>query len=611
LPVLFFACTTGTPAPGGRDGGPPPDGGECPVTCEGSTAIACGGTRTECSGVCLPGRGCLECAPSSLYCADPATLRRCAADGRSSELVESCGEGEVCDSGSCHDPCAETPDGTPSVGCSFVAVPTLNSALGGQWREFMDFRTLGADGFHFGVALANPKSYPIDARIEGNGVTVDRTIAPGAIETIELPWVPRVTQQSPANVPISGSHAPYRGTPSVHEPDAAYRIETTGPVVAYQFNPINYYDDDPTHTQCAGGANESCFSYTNDASLLLPVRSLGKHYTVLAYDTAYQYETCGPDFGVYDEKSGYFTIVATEDDTTVTIVAPSALRSGPAIPERVPPGAPLTLELARGDVLELVADAPTDDECEPVPTGLCAIPCSRTGELTGTTIESDRPIAVFAGHDCAQVPAGFIACDHIEDQLWPDEALGRSYVIVPLYVQAGAPRVPTIARIVATVDGTEITLRPPATGVSNRTLGAGEFVELELYGPTEVVSSQPIAVAQYLVGDELTPLDSDPSMVIAVPEEQWRNDYAILVPESYPTSFLSIAAPRGRGVRVDGTLVTPFEQTARFDYYYLPVSPGQHRLEGDEPFTVLVSGHGPFVSYAYPGGGNLDVINLI
>ena len=40
--------------------------------------------------------------------------------------------------------------------------------------------------------------------------------------------------------------------------------------------------------------------------------------------------------------------------------------------------------------------------------------------LVGPRIESDdanKPIGVFSGHECAWIPEGVTACDHIEDQL--------------------------------------------------------------------------------------------------------------------------------------------------------------------------------------------------
>jgi hypothetical protein len=319
-------------------------------------------------------------------------------------------------------------------------------------------------------------------------------------------------------------------------------------------------------------------------------------------------ETCGPAFGVVDERSSYLTVVATADEPTEVTITPSTwIRAGAGRP-RMAPGVPVAFTLARADVLQLVADHPTDEECDPVGGSICAIPCREHGDVTGTRVEADRGVAVFSGHDCAQVPMGFTACDHLEDQLWPDEALGRSYVLLPAYAPVGTVRTLTLGRIVATRDDTHVTLSPPASGVSTATLARGEVLELELYGPVEVSADAPIAVAQFLVGDELTDLSSDPSMVVAVPTEQWRTEYPILIPATYPESWLTIAAPIGASVSVSGERAIPYEQTEHFEISYVRVGPGVLALRGGSRFTVLVSGHGPYVSYAYPGGGNLEIL---
>jgi hypothetical protein len=590
--VLFAtACSVGGPIDAGTgDGGDLPiDAGACP-RCEGDDAISCDGTRATCEGACAAGV-CVACRPGSLFCEGTTELRRCSPDGSASELVETCAAPELCDGGACYDPCAPDPDNAqPSFGCSFVAVPTLNSALGGSERQFMNGRTLGADGFSFAVALANPHTYPVHAEISGAGVSIARDIEPGAIATIELPWILPITQPYPAGVPTVGPFGPYRPTPSVHASDATYRVRTNAPVVAYQFNPLRYYDDDPTHTLCGEvGESPSCFSYTNDASLLLPEPALGRRYTVVAFGSRYVEETCGPTFGVAENYGAYVAIVGVSDEPTEVTVQPSAwVRPGPDIAARVGPGGEIVRTLARGDVLQLSADRPTEAECGAVTGPLCAAPCRYDGDLSGTIVLADRAVAVFAGHDCAQVPAGVIACDHLEDQLWPDEALGQSYVLTPLYPPSGGGRTPTIGRIVATADDTTVELSPPAT------------------------ASAAISVAQFLVGDQLTELSSDPSMVVSIPQEQWRVEYPILVPDTYPESFLTIAAPIGETVSLDGDeLGDAYERTERFAFYYVAITPGAHTLSGSAPFTALVSGHGPFVSYAYPAGGNLEIINVI
>jgi hypothetical protein len=265
-----------------------------------------------------------------------------------------------------------------------------------------------------------------------------------------------------------------------------------------------------------------------------------------------------------------------------------------------------------------VADRPTLAECTSDALADCATVCTYTGDLTGTTIESSAPIAVFAGHDCARAPNDASApalegCDHLEDQLWPDATLGQSYVAMPLFPPRGE-LLPTLLHLVGTRDHTAVTLSPAVSGTSSIELSRGEAVELELFAGTAIDATEAIAVAVVSPTAGLENSSdvrlSDPSLVVAVPVEQWVNDYGVYVPDTFAESYLAIAAPTGASVRLDGLRLEPEDTLGEHDYYHPAVTPGMHRLTSRAAFTVLVSGHAEDASYAYPAGGALDELIL-
>src|SRR5262249_18708084 len=89
----------------------------------------------------------------------------------------------------------------------------------------------------------------------------------------------------------------------------AYRLISTRPIVAYQFNPL-----------------ENVFVYTNDASLLLPVQTLDKSYYVLSYPTFTRRY-------ILQDDNAYATVVASgAGTTTVTVTATGRVRGGDAVP---------------------------------------------------------------------------------------------------------------------------------------------------------------------------------------------------------------------------------------------------------------------------------------
>lgn len=101
-------------------------------------------------------------------------------------------------------------------------------------------------------------------------------------------------------------------------------------------------------------------------------------------------------------------MVATRNATTVTIV-PSADGGGHSA------GVPYTVSMNLGDVYELSGQMP---------------------DVTGTSISSDKPVAVLGGHQCANIPLvdGVApgSCDHIVEEIPPTPTWGQHFVTMPL-----------------------------------------------------------------------------------------------------------------------------------------------------------------------------------
>ena len=53
-------------------------------------------------------------------------------------------------------------------------------------------------------------------------------------------------------------------------------------------------------------------------------------------------------------------------------------------------------------------------------------------DLSGSLVTSDKPVAVFGGHQCANVPSGATFCDHIEEEMPPVSTWGKTFVTEPL-----------------------------------------------------------------------------------------------------------------------------------------------------------------------------------
>ncbi|WP_303781707.1 autotransporter domain-containing protein [Sandarakinorhabdus limnophila] len=227
-------------------------------------------------------------------------------------------------------------------------------------------------------------------------------------------------------------------------------------------------------------------------------------------------------------------------------------------------------------------------------------------ELTGSRVLSDKPIAVFSGNACTNVPTGVSACDHIVEQVPSVDKLSSSYLL------AQTPRTGTLGnvyRAVATQDGTELR----ANGTVIATLNAGQFFEGRVAGGLELVGSKPIMVAQYLVGQGQAGANTDPAMVIVPGSDQWLKSYVFASPsgsQDFPTDFVSIVIRTTDlgTLRLDGTAPdTASFQTlgsTAFSFGNIDVSLklGAFAIEAVSPFQLLLSGFDSFDSYFTYGG---------
>ncbi len=323
--------------------------------------------------------------------------------------------------------------------------------------------------------------------------------------------------------------------------------------------------------------SESQFSA--QGSLVLPTASLGTDHFVVARADA------DPAF-----PGSEFAIVATRNNTKVTITPAAAGATKPA-------NAPFEVTLNAGQTYQLQNPA--------------------TGDLSGSRVTADQPIAVFGGHRCVTVPAGVFFCDHVVDQIPDVTRLGTIFRAVPHHGRSRHS-----LRIVGTVDATTLACSPAHAGCG--TIDAGQVVDLEVTGNQEIVASAPVLVAQFSHGamDEAVPAlqAGDPGMAVVTPEEQALTATTFAVPGLPGTAgaWVNVVTPTAAlgSLTLDGAPVNPALFSAIGASAYsgaaLAVAPGAHALQGAAPFTAMVYDFGvpaDAVGYAYPAATGLAIIN--
>ena len=346
--------------------------------------------------------------------------------------------------------------------------------------------------------------------------------------------------------------------PSKVVTDGSYRVRSTRPVTVYQYNPLSA-------------------TTTNDASILLPVNAWTPNYLVAAWKQ-------------WSGYPGFYTVVAREDGTTVN-VTPSATGSQVQAGGGIAANGTGAAMLNEGDAL---------------------IVYSSNGDLTGTLVNADKPVEVFGGHKCTQVPPG--ACDHLEDNMFPIETLAKDYIVAPT---AQYPNInlkkPHVVKVIATEADTELVFEPDQ-GVNTTLANAGDFVEINnTTNDFRVSSEKKIMVALYMVGQSGNTGESDPAMVIVAPTEQFRTDYLVHASTTWLSNYVDIIAPDGASVEVDGAAVNSFTplNAPGYSIAHVPLSnngDGNHTITANQKVGISVYGVQSYGSYWYPGGLDLNLI---
>ena len=491
-------------------------------------------------------------------------------------------------SGGTGDPvtCADAAAQKSYVGCDYWPTVLANPVL---------------SDFDFAVVVANAGTTDATVTVDGpSGFSPQMaTVTAGQLTKIYLPWVTALKRGD--NV----CGAPPTVSDSTMVAKGAYHLVSSVPVVVYQFNALEYGPQGgPTGkdwsscmsnaAMCGGGFQ--CFSYSNDASLLLPSTALTGNYRITGFHSNYG-------------QGQTMSITGLQDGTTVTVKmsAIGKVLAGSGV-AAINAGQTGTYTVNQGDVLQLISRD----------TGI--IP----GDVdpTGTLIKADKPIQVIAGDFCLNNPQGKDACDHIEESVFPAETLGKHYLV-------SAPPGPNgdvvghSVRLVGNADGTNLTFNPAVAGAP-ATLNAGQVADI---GPTttdfEVTGDHEFAVETIMQGGSVVDPGAavsrgDPSESLFFAVEQYRTGYLFLAPSDYDVNYVVIVAPTTAKLVLDGAAVTvtptPIGATT-YGTFRVPITAGAgggaHTLTSDVPMGIQVLGYGQYTSYQYPGGGNLSLISPV
>lgn len=371
----------------------------------------------------------------------------------------------------------------------------------------------------------------------------------------------------------------------------AFHITTDRPVVSYQLLPY--------------GGGSSAFT---SATLLLPTSAWGVNYiAVSAYPEGK---------ALIPNGKPVLDILAYEPDTEVKILPNTDIIGGNGVAAATKDTV-TSYMLQPGQFLQIV----------------------QPNELTGSPIESTKPIGVWGGSTCLYVPTDKAACDSAQQQIPPVNALGSSYAAVRYRGRGGMDEeVPW--RIVGAAASTTLTWTPEAPPGAPTSITLGGVYEFKSKGPFVVTSQDvdhPFYLSAYMTAGTAFNNEGDPEWVNIIPTDQYLDHYVMFADPTYSETNL-VVVRRKSGVDgkfrdvnldcfgpLDGWMDVGDYQYTRKDLVtgnFMNVgecSNGRHEISSEAPFGVTVWGWGTkaavpttqLVSYAYPAGAGVQPLNSV
>ena len=143
-------------------------------------------------------------------------------------------------------------------------------------------------------------------------------------------------------------------------------------------------------------------------------------------------------------------------------------------------------------------------------------------DLSGTKIIADKPVSVFSGHQCGNVPLNVTACSHLIEQIPPTAFWGKVYYIAPL-----VSRTSYTFKVLAAYNSTIVNIYCNNT-LQSYTINEAAFVNKtsQAYEYCAVYSNKEVLVVQFSHGgSENVDKYGDPMMTLVPATNQYLNEF--------------------------------------------------------------------------------------
>ena len=282
---------------------------------------------------------------------------------------------------------------------------------------------------------------------------------------------------------------------------------------------------DPSHELTIYGLNDELASTDGYMAISCTTFPTARDYRYVVFSAGFVVE------GSF--RLSRFLIVPCDDDTHISITGSQPIQSpsdmNPSVTQTDPSGInPAQRTVMYGRALNQYETLMIDSR----------------SDLTGTIIISDKPISVFTGHQCGQVPAREPTCDYLVEQIPPHATYGTVFFTAPFAARESGD----IYRIASIREGVKGSVTCSQEGSTDSTTSTFEVNQGNLANTAEIrtksgtkrefcciQTDRPVSVMGYTLAHELDFITiegrpapyGDPAMVYIAPAASYLNDYTI------------------------------------------------------------------------------------
>ena len=157
---------------------------------------------------------------------------------------------------------------------------------------------------------------------------------------------------------------------------------------------------------------------------------------------------------------------------------------------------------------------------------------SRPQDLTGSRVIANKPVSVFSGHECGNMPSDLGFCDHMVEQIPPTATWGKEFFAISFMGRPEDQFKAVSSRENNNIAWTCTNLTTTSIISDERDLPtAGSSVEfsIERNHFCRFTSRFPVLLVQFSIGGSMDvgSFVADPSMTIIPPVGQYRNSYML------------------------------------------------------------------------------------